>query len=153
MVVIAQLLSYVWLLGTPWTAAGNPGFPVLHYLLEFAQTHVHWANDAIQPSHPPSSLSPSCLQSFPATGSFPMNLLFASDGESIGASASASVLPMNIKDWFPLEWTDWISLQSKGLSRVFSTLQFKSINFSVLSFLHSPTLTSIHDQWKNHSLD
>ena len=58
MVVIAQLLSYVWLLGTPWTAAGNPGFPVLHYLLEFAQTHVHWANDAIQPSHPLSSPSP-----------------------------------------------------------------------------------------------
>ena len=61
MVVIAQLLSYVWLLGTPWTAAGNPGFPVLHYLLEFAQTHVHWANDAIQPSHPLSSPSPPAL--------------------------------------------------------------------------------------------
>ena len=59
-------------------------------------------------------------------------------------------LPKNTQDWSPLEWTDWISLQSKGLSRVFSN---KSINSSVLSFLHSPTLTSIHDYWKNHSLD
>ena len=63
----------------------------------------------------------SCLQSFPASGSFPMSwLLFASGGPSIRASASASVLPMNIQDWFPLRWTGWISLQSKGLSRVFS---------------------------------
>ena len=63
------------------------------------------------------------------------------------------VLPMNIQDWFPLGLTDWISLQSKGLSRVFSTTTFKSINSSALSFLHSPTLTSMHDHRKNHSLD
>ena len=62
----------------------------------------------------------SCLQSFPTSGSFPMSHLFTSGGQSIGASASASVLPMNIQDWFPLGWTGWISLQSKGLSRVFS---------------------------------
>ena len=68
--------------------------------------------------------------------------------------ASASVLPTNIQDWFPLGWTGWISLQSKGLSRVyFPPPQFKSINSLALSFLHSPTLTSIHDYWKNHSFD
>ena len=66
-------------------------------------------------------------------------------------SASASVLPMNTQDWSPLGWTGWISLQSKGLSRVFSNT--KSINSSALSFLHSSTLTSIHDHRKNHSRD
>ena len=94
------------------------------------------------------------LQSFPATGSFHISQLFTSSGQSIGGSASASVLPMNIQDWFPLGLTGWNSLQSKGLSRVFSlTPQSKSINCSVLSFLYSPTLTSIHDYWKNHSFD
>ena len=88
-----------------------------------------------------SSVKPfsSCLQSFPASGSFPMSQFFASGGQSIGVSASASVLPMNIQDWFPLELTDWVSLQSKGLSRV--------------RFLYSSTLTSIHGHWKNHSFD
>ena len=93
-----------------------------------------------------------CLQYFPASEAFLRSQLFTSCSQSTGASGSASVLPVNIQDWFPLEWTGWISLQSKGLSRVFST-QFKSINSSVLSLLHSPTLTSIHDHWKNHSLD
>ena len=73
-----------------------PGFPVLHRLLEFAQTHGHWVSDAIQSSHPVALLS-SCLQSFPASGFFPMSWLFPSDGESIGASATASVLPMNLQ--------------------------------------------------------
>ena len=81
----------------------------------------------------------SCLQSFPASGSFPVSQFFASDGQRFGVSASALVLPMNIQDWFPLGWTSWISLLSTGLSRVsrlFSpTPQFKSINSSVLSFL------------------
>ena len=72
---------------------------------------------------------------------------------SIGVSASSSDLPVNIKDWFPLAWTGWISLQSKGLSRIFSTPQFKSINALVLSFLYSPTLTSIRDYWKTYSFD
>ena len=96
----------------------------------------------------------SCPQSFPASGSFQMSQLFASGGQSTGVSASALVLPMNTQDWSPLGWTGWISLLSKGLSRESSpTPQFKSINSSVLSFLYSPTLTSIHDHWKNHSLD
>jgi len=97
-----------------------PGSPVLHYLSEFSQTHVHLAGDAIQSSHPqsPSSLSSSCPQSLPASGSFPMSQFFPSGGQSVGASAS--VLPVNIQDWFPLGLTGLISLQSKGISRVFS---------------------------------
>ena len=94
-----------------------------------------------------------CPQSFPASGSFPKNWLFSSSGQSIGVSASASVLPMNPQDWSPLGWTGWISLQSKGLSRVFSNTRFKIINSSAFSFLYVPTLTSIHDHWKNHSLE
>ena len=93
------------------------------------------------------------LQSFPASGSFQMSQLFTSGGQSIGVSALPSILPMNIWDWFPLGWTGWISLQSKGLSRVSPTPQFKSINSSALSFLYSPTRISIHDYWKNHSFD
>ena len=95
----------------------TPGLPVSHQLPELTQTHVHWVGDAVQPSHPVIPFS--CLQSFPASGSFPMSQFFPSGGQSIEASASASVLPMNIQDWFPLGWTGLISLQSKGLSRVF----------------------------------
>ena len=87
-----------------------------------------------------------CPQSFPASGSFPKNGLFASGGQSIGASAS--VLPMNIQGRFPLGLTGLISLQSKGLSRVFSSTQFESINSLVLSLLYGPALISIHDYWK-----
>ena len=82
-----------------------------------------------------------------------MSQFFASGGQSIGVSASASVLPVNTQDCSPLAWTGWISLQSKGLSRVFSNTTFKSINSSALTFLYGPTLTYIHDYWKNHSFD
>ena len=109
-----------------------------------------WCHPAISSSVVPFSSWP---QSLPVSGSFPMSQLFASGGQSIGVSASASVLPINTQDWSPLGWTGWISLQSKGLSRVFSTTTVKSINFLALSFLYSPTLTSIRDHWKNHSLD
>ena len=83
----------------------------------------------------------SCLQSFPASRSFPMSQFFASGGQSIGVSASASVLPMHIRNWFPLGWTDLISLQSKGLSRIFSNTtvqkhQFFSAKFSFLLFFY-----------------
>ena len=102
-----------------------------------------WCHPAISSSVVPFSSYP---QSLPASGSFSMSQLFTRGGQSIGVSASASVLPMNTQDWSPLGWTGWISLQSKGLSKESSpTPQFKSINSSVLSFLHSPTLTSIHD--------
>ena len=96
----------------------TPGFPVLHYLLEFAQTHVHWVGDNTQSL---SSLTPfsSCPQIFPTSESFPVSWLFISGGQSIRASVSTSVLPMNIQDWFPLGLTGLISLLSKELSRVF----------------------------------
>ena len=96
-----------------------PGFPVLHYLPEFAQTHVNWVNGAVQPSHP--LLPPSPPQSFPASSSFPMSRVFISGGQNIRASASVSVLPMNIQGWFPLGLTGLIFLPSEGLSRVFSS--------------------------------
>ena len=96
----------------------------------------------------------SYLQNSPASGSFPISQFFASGGQSIGVSASTSILSMNIQDLFPIDWTGWVSLQSRGLSRVPSpTPQFKNINSSALSFLYSTTLTSMHDYWKNHSFD
>ena len=109
-----------------------------------------WCHPAISSSVIPFS---SCPQSLPASGSFPMNQLFAWGGQSIGVSASTSVLPLNAQDWSPLGWTGWISLQSRDSQESSPMPQFKSINSSALSFLHSPTLTSIHDYWKNHSLD
>ena len=128
----------------------TPGFSVHHQLLQLAQTHIHQVGDAITIS---SSVVPfSCSQSFPASGSFPMSQLFAWGGQSIGVSASASILPMNTQDWSPSEWTGWISLQSKGLSRVFSNTTVQKHQFFGTQ-LYSPTLTSIHDYWKNHSLD
>ena len=104
------------------TDCSTPCSSVLRYLPEFAQTHVHRFGDVNEPSHPlppPSPIFIQCLQSFPASGSFPMSWLFASDGQSIGASAS--IIPMNIQGWFPLELTGLISLQPKELSRVFSS--------------------------------
>ena len=109
-----------------------------------------WCHPAISSSVIPFS---SCRQSLPASGSFLMSQLFEWGVQSTGVSALALFLPKNTQGWSPLEWTGWISLQSKGLWRVFPTPQFKSINSSALSFLHSPTLTSIHDHRKNHSLD
>ena len=109
-----------------------------------------WCHPTISSSVVPFS---SCPQSFPASGSFQMGQLFASGGQTIGVSASTSVLPMNTQDWSPLGWTGWISLQPRDSQESSPTPQFKSINSSALSFLHSPTLTSIHDYWKNHSLD
>ena len=109
--------------------------------------YSQWCHPTISSSVFPFS---SPLQSFPASGTFPMSQFFASSGQSIGASASAPVLPLNIQDWFPLGWTGLISLQPNGLSR---TPQFKSINSLALSFLYSPPLTSVHDYWKNHRFD
>ena len=105
-----------------------PGFSVHYQLPELSQTHVHQVGDAIQPSHPVSSPSPPAL-TFPASQSFLMSQLFASDGQSIGVSALASVLSMNIQDQFPLGFTGLISLLSKGLSRVFSNTTVQKHQF------------------------
>ena len=120
----------------------TPGFPVHHPVPECTQTHVHRVRDAIQPPHPMSS---SHLQSFSASGSFPMSQFFPSGGQRIGVSALASFLPMNTQDWFSLAWNGWISLQSKGLSRVFSntTVQkhqfWAQLSFYQLSHLYMTT--------------
>ena len=96
----------------------------------------------------------SCPQSFPASGSCPTSQFFASDGQSTGVSDSASVLPMNIQDWFPLGWTGWISLQSvQGTLKVFSKTTVQKHQFFSAQLFYSPTFTSIHDYWKNHSFD
>ena len=129
-----------------------PDFPVLHHLLELVQAHVHRVGDAIQPSHPLSSPSPPALNLFQHQGLFKwVSSLY--QVAKVLVSASTSVLPMNIQDWFPLGWTNWISLQSKGALKSSLAPQFKSISSLVLSFLYGPTLTSIHDHWQNHSLD
>ena len=94
----------------------------------------------------------SCPQSLPASGSFQMSQLFAWGGQSVGVSASASIPPMNTQDWFPLGWTSWISLQSKGLLRVLSNTTVQKHQFFSTQ-LSSHYFTSIYDHWKNHSLD
>ena len=109
-----------------------------------------WCHLTISSSVVPFS---SCPQSLPASGSFPMSQLFTSDGQSIGVSASASVLSMNTQNLSPLGWLVGSPCSTRESQEFSPTPQFKSINSSVPSFLHSPTLTSIHDHWKNHSLD
>ena len=145
-----QSLSNVRLFATPWTAACQLSISNSRSLLK------RMSIKSVMPSNHLSSSVNSFsahLQSCPVSGSFQMIPFFTSDGQSIGGWASASVLPMNSQDWFNSGWTGWISLQFKGPSRVLSTPQFKSINSLAFSLLHSPTLTSIHDYWKNHSLD
>ena len=133
---------------TPWTAAlqASPSITNSRSLLKLVST------ESVMPSNHlilcrPLLLLPSV---FP---SIMVSQLFASGGQCFGVSASASVLPVNIQDCFPLGLTDWISLKSKGLSRVSPTPQFKSISSLALSFLYGPTLTSIHDYRKSHSFD
>ena len=121
-----QLLSHVCLFATPWTAAGQASLSITNSqsLLNSCPSN-QWCH---QPSHPVIPFS-SHLQSFPASGSFQKSQLFASGGQRFGASASASILPMTIQDWFPLGMTGWISLQSKGLSRVFSNTTVQKHQF------------------------
>ena len=115
----------------------TPGFPVLHHLLELEQTHVHWVGDAIHLSHSLSSSSPPAF-SLSQYQYFPMSHLFSSGGPSIGPSALASDLPMNIHGWFPLGLTGLISLQLKVLSRLFSsTTVWKHQFFSAQPYLWS----------------
>ena len=145
--------SHVWLFATPRTAACQASLSITNsrsLLKLMSITSVIPSNHLIICHH----LLLLLLQSFPSSGSFPLSQLFTSCGQSIGVSASASVLPMNILDWFPLGWTGWVSLQSKGLSRVFSnTTVQKHQFFGTQPFLNGSTLTSIHDCWKNHSFD
>ena len=144
-----QSLSCIWLFVNPWTAACQASIPIANSqsLLKLMSIEL------VVPSNHLILCRPLLLQSFPASGSLQMSQFLASGGQSIGVSASASVLPMNIQDWFPLGWTGWISLHSKRLSRVFSNTTVQKHQFFGVQFLYGPTLTSIHDHGKNHNLD
>ena len=148
-VVFAQSLTRVWLFVTPWTIAHQ--FPLSSTislsLLKFMSI------ESVMPSN--HLILCFCPQFFPASGSFPVSQLFASGGQSSGASATASVLPVNIQDWFPLGWTGWISFQSKGLSRVFSNTTVEKHQFWASAFFmcEPSTLACIHDYWRNHSFE
>ena len=149
--IVVQSLSCVWL----WPMDSNmPGFTVLHHLLELVQTHIHfktaissicyinmsqWYHPTILYSVVPFS---SCLQCFPASVFYLISQLFTASGQSIGASAS--VLPMNIQDWFPLEVTGLIFLHFKGLSRDFSNTTIKRHWFFGAQTFCGPNLISIH---------
>ena len=154
-VVVAQLFSLVWFFATWWTAPARlPWSSLSHRVYSNSYPLSQWCHLTISPSVTPFSF---CLQSFPESGSFPMSQLFASGDQSIGTSASASVLPMNIQGWFPFRLTSLI-LQSKGLSRVFSSTtvwkhQFFGAQPSVWNWPTTTTVTSMHDYWKNHSFD
>ena len=126
-----------------------PGLPVHHQLPEFTQTHLHWVSDAIQPPHPLSSPPPSI---FPSIRVFSNESALHIRWPKYWSFTSTSVLTTNTQDWSPLGWTGWISLQSKGLSRVFSNTTVQKHQF-FQCFLYGPTLISINDYWKNHSFD
>ena len=142
-----QSLSRVQLFAIPWTAVRQASLSITN---SQAYSNSCPSRQWCYPTISSSVIPFSCLQSFPASRSFQMSQFLESGGQNIGVSASASVLPMNIQDWFCLGWTSWIFLLSKVLSRVFSNTtvqkhQFFSAQLSLWS------LTSIHDYWKNHS--
>ena len=147
-VVIVQSLSHVWLFVTPWTAAHQASLsPTVFWSVHLCPLSQS-CYLTISSSAAPFSF---CLQSFPASGSFPMSQLFTSGGLSIGASALASILPKNIQGWFPLGLTGLISCCPRDSQESSSALQFESINCLAFSLLYTPT--SIHDYWKNYSFD
>ena len=147
-VIVIQLLSHIWLFGTPWTAAHqpslSPGVCSNSYPLS------RWCYPTISSS---VSAFSSCPQSFPASGSFPRSWHFTPGGQSIGAPASASVLLMNIQGWFPLGLTSLISLRWRDSQESSPAPQFVGMNSSALSLLYGPTLTCVYNYCKNHSFD
>ena len=149
LVVVLQSLSHVQLFMTPWTTARRLLCPsVSPGAGSNSCPSSRWYHPTISSS---VALFSFCLQSFPASGSFQMNRLFTSSAQSIGASAT--VLPMNIQNWFPLGLTGLISLLSRWLSKESSPApRFKTINCVVLSLLYGPALTSIRNYWKTITL-
>ena len=145
-----HLLSCVWLFATPWTVARQVSLSITNSwsLLKLMSLESVMPSSHLILCH---YLLP--LSIFPSIGVFQMSQFFTWGSQSIGVSASASILSMNTQDWSPLGWTGWISLQFKDSQESSPTSQFKSISSLVLSFLYSPPLTFIHDHWKNHSLD
>ena len=146
-----QSLSRVWCFATPWIAARQATLSITN-----SRSYPNpcplsrWCHPTISSSVVPFSFYP---QSFPALGSFQMRQLFTTGGQSVGVSASTSVLPVNTQDWSPLGGLVGSPCSPRDSQESSWTPQFKSINSLALSFLHSLTLTSIHDYWKNHSLD
>ena len=155
-VTSVQLISCVWLFSTLWTAACQASLSITNSrsLLKLMSIEsVMPCNHLIRCNR---LLLPSSI--FPSIRVFPTSHFYAWGGQNIGVSASASVLPMNIQDWFPLGWTGSKELigspcSPRDCQESYPTPQFKNINSLALSFLYSPTLTSIHDYWKNHSFD
>ena len=146
-----QSFSHVQLFVTPWTAARQASLSITN-----SQSRLKLMS--IESVMPSNHLILCCsflliLSIFPGIRAFPMSHFFPSCGQNIGVSPSASFLPMNIQDQFPLGWTVGSPCCPRDSLESCPTPQFKSINCSALSFLHSRTLTSIHDYWKNHSLD
>ena len=141
--------THVQLFATPWTAAHQTSL----YFTNSRSLYKLMSIKSLMPFNHLIFCCPfcSCLDSFPASGSFQMSQLFTSDGQSIGASASPSVLPLIIQDCFLSQLTGWVFLQSKGPSRVFSNTTVQKHQFVGAQL--SPTLTSIHDYWKNHRFD
>ena len=151
-VAVVQSLSRVQVFSTPWTAAhqASLSFIISSSLLKFMSIESGMLSNHLPFCHP-LLLLPSI---FPNIRVFPMSLLFTSGDQNIGAqSASAIILPMNIQGWFPLGLTGLISLQSEGLWSVLSSTTGPKHQFLALRLLYGPTLTSVNDYWKNHSLD
>ena len=149
--IVAQSLSHVQLCVTPWNEACQTSLflTISQSFLKFIPIEsVMLSNHLIL-----CRTLLLCLQSFPASGAFPMSWLFAAGGQSIGVSVLASILPMHIQGWFPLGLTGLISFLSKGLSRVFSSTTLQKHHSSVLSLLYGLTFTSVHDYWKNNSFN
>ena len=137
-----------------------PGLPIHHQLPEFTQIHVHWVGDVIQPSHPLSTPSPPAPNPSKHQGLFQWVNSLHEVAKALEFQPQHQSFQWNSQNWSPLEWTGCISLQSKGVSSVFSNTTVQKHQFfgtqlssQSLSFLHSPSLTSIHDQRKNRSLN
>ena len=147
-IVVAQWLSHVQLFTTPWiTTCWLFCSPLFPGVCSDSWSKSQWCFLTISFSAAPFSF---CLQSFPASWSFPLSHLFTSGGQTTGDSVFSSILPMNIQDWFPLGITGLISLQSKELSRVFSSTTIWKRHFLAVSLIY---LASTYNYWKNHSFD
>ena len=144
-----QLLSHVQLFEISWTAACQATMSITNSW----SLNKLMSIELVMPSKHLIFCCPFLFPPFPESGSFQMSQVFTSSGQSIGVSASTSVLPLNTQDWSPLGWMGWILCSPKNFQESSPTPQFKSINSSVLSFLYSPTLTSIHDYyWLDRTL-
>ena len=149
---VFQWLSCVELFATPWTAGHQASLSTISQSLFKLMSIESMMHPAVSSSVTPFSF---CLQSFSASGSFPMSRLFPSGSWSTAASVSASVLPVDIQGWFPLgfDWLVWSLCCPRESQESYSPPKFKSISYSVLSLLYGPTLTSIHNYWKNQSFE